>query len=84
MEFLHQDKRVVVCLKPSGVLSTDEPGGMPDLIREALNEPKGCVRTVHRLDRVVGGVMVFARSVRAQNAAAIPQKMNSAKNPVSS
>lgn len=65
MEFLYLDKRVAVCLKPSGVLSTDEPGGMPDLIREALNEPKGCVRTVHRLDRVVGGVMVFARSVRA-------------------
>lgn len=65
MEFLYLDKRVAVCLKPSGVLSTDEPGGMPDLIREALGEPKGCVRTVHRLDRVVGGVMVFARSVRA-------------------
>ena len=65
MEFLYLDKRVAVCLKPSGVLSTDEPGGMPTLIREALNEPKGCVRTVHRLDRVVGGVMVFARSVRA-------------------
>ena len=65
MEFLYQDKRVVVCLKPSGVLSTDEPGGMPDLVREALGEPKGCVRTVHRLDRVVGGVMVLARSARA-------------------
>lgn len=65
MDLLYLDKRVAVCLKPPGVLSTDEPGGMPDLIREALNEPKGCVRTVHRLDRVVGGVMVFARSARA-------------------
>lgn len=65
MEFLYLDKRIAVCLKPSGVLSTNEPGGMPGLIREALCEPHGCVRTVHRLDRVVGGVMVFARSTRA-------------------
>lgn len=65
MDILYQDKRIIVCLKPSGVLSTDEPGGMPTLIRETLGDPKACVRTVHRLDRVVSGVMVLARSVRA-------------------
>lgn len=65
MEFLYQDKRVLVCLKPSGVLSTDEEGGLPGLIRTQLGDPKACVRTVHRLDRVVGGVMVLARSARA-------------------
>lgn len=65
MEFLYLDKRVVVCVKPAGVLSTDEPGGMPELIRQALGDAQACVRTVHRLDRVVGGVMVFARSVYA-------------------
>ena len=62
MEILYQDRRVLVCLKPPGVLSTDEPGGMPELLRAALGEEHGCVRTVHRLDRAVGGVMVFARS----------------------
>lgn len=63
MELLYTDARIVVCLKPAGVLSTDEPGGMPELLRRALGEPEtGCVRTVHRLDRPVGGVMVFARS----------------------
>ncbi len=65
MEFLYLDKRVAVCVKPAGVLSTDEPGGMPDLIRQALGDANACVRTVHRLDRVVGGVMVFARSAYA-------------------
>lgn len=65
MDILHQDKRILVCLKPSGVLSTDEEGGLPDLIRAHLGDPKACVRTVHRLDRVVGGVMVLARSARA-------------------
>ena len=63
MELLYSDARVVVCLKPAGVLSTDEPGGMPELLRRALGEDaSGCVRTVHRLDRPVGGVMVYARS----------------------
>ena len=65
MEFVYLDKRIAVCIKPAGVLSTDEPGGMPELVRQALGEPNGCVRTVHRLDRVVGGLMVLARSARA-------------------
>ena len=65
MEILYQDNDIVVCVKPQRVLSTDEPGGMPDLVREALNEPGGDVRTVHRLDRVVGGLMVLARNATA-------------------
>ena len=62
MEILYQDKRILVAVKPAGILSTDEPGGMPELLRMALHDPQACVRTVHRLDRVVSGVMVFARS----------------------
>ncbi len=65
MDLLYLDKRIAVCIKPVGVLSTDEPGGMPALLRQALGDENACVRTVHRLDRVVGGVMVFARSARA-------------------
>ena len=38
MELLYTDNRIVVCLKPAGVLSTDEPGGMPELLRRALQE----------------------------------------------
>lgn len=62
MELLYADKDIVVCVKPPRVLSTDEPGGLPDLVREALGNPKADVRTVHRLDRVVSGVMVLARN----------------------
>ena len=47
------------------MLSTDEPGGVPDLAREALGDPKADVRTVHRLDRVVSGLMVLARNGKA-------------------
>lgn len=63
MEILYQDKRIVVCIKPTGVLSTDEPGGIPELLRQELGTP--CIRTVHRLDQAVSGLMVFARSVKA-------------------
>ena len=62
MELLYLDKDIVVCIKPPRVLSTDEPGGLPDLVREALGDPKADVRTVHRRDRVVSGVMVLARN----------------------
>lgn len=64
-QILHMDDSFVVCLKPARVLSTDEPGGMPELVRTALGDPKACVRTVHRLDRVVSGLMVLARTPQA-------------------
>ena len=62
MEILYQDNRILVCIKPSGVVSTDEPGGMPQRIRDCLGDAHACVRTVHRLDAAVAGVMVLARS----------------------
>ena len=65
MDILYQDKQILVAVKPAGVLSTDEPGGMPELVREALGDAKACVRTVHRLDRVVSGLMVLARTPQA-------------------
>ena len=65
MEILYQDKDILVVLKPSGVKSTDEPGGVPSLAREALGDPKAAVRTVHRLDQVVSGLMVLARNAPA-------------------
>lgn len=65
MELIYLDKEMVVCVKPPRVLSTDEPGGLPELVRQALGDPHADVRTVHRLDRVVSGVMVLARSAAA-------------------
>ena len=65
MEIIYQDKDILVCIKPAGVKSTDEPGGMPELIRQTLGDPNANVRTVHRLDQVVSGLMVFARRAKA-------------------
>ena len=59
MEIVYADPRIVVAVKPAGVLSTDEPGGMPQLLRQELGTP--CIRTVHRLDAAVSGLMVYAR-----------------------
>jgi len=64
-KILHLEDSFVVCLKPARVLSTDEPGGMPELVRNALGDPNACVRTVHRLDQVVSGLMVLARTPQA-------------------
>ena len=63
---LFQDKSLVVCLKPPGVLSQDGAGQtLPALLREQL----GCdIFPVHRLDREAGGVMVCAKSSRAAGA----------------
>lgn len=65
MEILYEDRDILVCVKPPRVLSTDEPGGLPELVRQELGDPKADVRTVHRLDRVVSGLMVLARNPAA-------------------
>lgn len=65
MRLVYVDEHIVVCEKPSRVLSTDEPGGMPELVRQALGDEAADIRTVHRLDRVVSGLMVLARSAAA-------------------
>ena len=71
MEILYRDNDIVVCIKPSGVLSTDEEGGMPGLLRCELGTD--CVRSVHRLDRVVSGVMVYA--LTPESASELPRQI---------
>lgn len=63
MEIIYADNYIVVCVKPAGLLSTDEPGGVPEKLRAELGTEN--IRTVHRLDRVVGGLMVLARTRHA-------------------
>lgn len=65
MEICYLDDDVLVCVKPARVLSTDEPGGLPELLRIQLGETRADLRTVHRLDRVVSGLMLLARSAKA-------------------
>ena len=65
MDMIYMDDDILVCIKPARVLSTDEPGGLPELVRQALGDRDADVRTVHRLDRVVSGLMVLARNAGA-------------------
>ena len=62
LSLLYRDKYLAVAVKPVGVLSEDherEPS-MPALLGEALGEPDAYIGTVHRLDKNVGGLMVYA------------------------
>ena len=65
MTIFYQDRYLVVAVKPVGVLSEDDPKAtcMPALLREHYRTQgeKDYIATVHRLDRVTGGVMVFSR-----------------------
>ena len=62
MNIIYYDNSIIVCIKPAGVISTDEEGGMPQLLREALGDENADIRAVHRLDQVVSGLMVYAQS----------------------
>lgn len=55
MEILYSDKNIIVCIKPVGMDSEHE-------VPAALG---GECHAVHRLDKNVGGVMVYARSKKA-------------------
>lgn len=69
MDILHCDNNIVVCIKPVGVDSEHE---LPERLKEAAG---GEVFTVHRLDKNVGGVMVYARTKAA--AAALSRSVQS-------
>ena len=59
---LYEDAQLVVCCKPRGVLSAADSSGQESMA--ALLAPR-TVFPVHRLDRDVPGVMVFAKTREA-------------------
>ena len=56
MQLLYTDDDIVVCLKPVGLDSEKE---LPEQLAAALG---GALYPVHRLDKNVGGCMVYART----------------------
>lgn len=65
MEILFEDNSVIVCVKPQGVLSQQGRDGEKDMLT-LLSSHCGCeVYPVHRLDKDVGGVMVYAKTKSA-------------------
>lgn len=59
MEILYSDKAIAVCVKPVGL---DSEADVPAALREVLG---GEIFPIHRLDKNVGGVMVYARTKQA-------------------
>ena len=59
MEILYSDKNIVVCVKPVGLDSETE---VPAALIEQLG---GMIFPIHRLDKNVGGIMVYARTKQA-------------------
>lgn len=59
MQILYNDNDIAVCVKPVGLDSETE---VPAALAEALG---GTFFTLHRLDKNVGGVMVYARNKAA-------------------
>ena len=70
---IYEDNHILVAVKPPNMLSQADKTGdadmlscMKDYIRTAYNKPGNVyMGLVHRLDRPVGGLMVFARTSKA-------------------
>lgn len=56
MDIIHRDNDIIVLIKPVGMDSERE---LPETIKREIG---GEIFTVHRLDKNVGGVMVYARN----------------------
>lgn len=58
IKIIYEDKFIVVCIKPAGIES--ENGGMPAMLKEQCSAAE--IFPVHRLDKAVSGLMVFAKT----------------------
>ena len=73
VKVLYEDNHLIVAIKPAGVLSQRDGSNAPDMltilkayIKDTYQKPgEVYLGLVHRLDRPVSGVMVFARTSKA-------------------
>ena len=73
LNILYEDNHIIVVVKPYNVLSQGDSTGdvsimdmIKDYIKVKYNKPGNVyLGLVHRLDRPVGGIMVFAKSSKA-------------------
>lgn len=73
LDILYEDNHIIVVFKPAGILSQADKSGDVDMLtiiksylKEKYNKPGNVyLGLVHRLDRMTGGVMVFAKTSKA-------------------
>lgn len=61
MKILYEDEDIIVCIKPVGVLS-EESADKCSMVTVLKEHTKGDIYPVHRLDKGVSGVMVYAKN----------------------
>ena len=74
LEILYEDNHLIVAIKPAGILSQEDQTKDADMltllkyyIKDKYNKPGNVyLGLVHRLDRMTGGVMVFAKRLNEQ------------------
>ncbi len=71
MKIIFEDNYIIVCIKPIGILSQADKSGKESMISLLESHTGGSIYPLHRLDREVGGIMVYAKT---QIAAAILSK----------
>ena len=76
LKILYEDADITVCIKPVGIGSEDSPTekGIIGILSERARKP---LHLLHRLDRNVGGVMVFANNKKS--AAALSKDISEGK-----
>lgn len=73
LDILYEDNHVIVVFKPAGILSQADKSGDVDMLtiiksylKEKYNKPGNVyLGLVHRLDRPISGIMVFAKTSKA-------------------
>ncbi len=63
---LYEDKFIIVCEKPTNILSEKQSNTfrtMPDILKKMTGAYS--IDTLHRLDKMVGGTMVYSKSSKA-------------------
>lgn len=66
LNIIYSDKSIAIIEKPAGVPSQPDKTGSEDLL-SAVEKKFGYAGLVHRLDRPVGGLMVFALNKRTES-----------------
>ncbi len=65
LNVIFEDENITVCIKPKGILSEDALNGEKGIIGLLSDRAGKPMHLLHRLDRNVGGVMVFANNKKS-------------------
>lgn len=84
LEILYEDNHIIVVVKPINILSQGDNTGDIDMLtliknylKEKYHKPGNVyLGLVHRLDRIVGGIMVFAKTSKAASRLSNEVRMN--------